>query len=48
MSDGRRKPYAQGYHFGCHKAQIIKARLKAIREEVERTGRTSIMDPRPR
>lgn len=48
MADGRRKPTGQGYNFMGEKAQIIKARLKEIREETKRTGRTSILDPKPR
>lgn len=42
------KPTGQGYNFGGEKARRIRAKLKAISEETRRTGRTSIMDVKPR
>lgn len=42
------KATGQGYHFAGEKARRIKAKLKAIREETKRTGRTSIMDVKPK
>lgn len=45
MSDRKGKPTGQGYNFKGEKAQLMKARLRQLTEERERTGRISLFDP---
>jgi len=44
MTARKGKLTGQGLNFGGRRARELKARLKAIKHEIQRNGRTSLMD----